>query len=519
MWGLEIIVVEDEIKSREGIIRLINSIDQTHKVVAEADNGYDGLKYVETLKPDLIICDIRMPKMDGLDMVYQLQKKGIHTKTVIITGHAEFEYAKKGIYLGVEDYLLKPITYDDMRKVLDKIKRKLDNEKKEKFRKEYMKKRIFESLLLGDDIDQIEMQTLSSSSSLMRNKRNVALSLIYTGDIEISESIKIERSISKFLKNLKGLQYYTTRLNSFNGIVFIVSCDQDFSQIADNIKWNLIPHLESLAERKVVFAWTKVDDLSKLNYKFEETKESLKWSLALGYNSVITPSKLANIKLKKLKYPYEIEKSMLIHIRNNDTTSLNYCLEVFLSYYKSEYYSPDQIIEVFHRLAFAILNFIKEIDYNMFKYITKKDILQSIKTSVTRYELEENFSSLINYIDEFYLKQKNNPVYSLLVRKSINFIEENYFNKIQLSDIADQLNVTQEYLSYLFSKEVGQNFTTFLKEYRVNKAKELLIETDLKIYEIAERVGYSDTKYFCRVFKEVTGFPTGEYIKVYHRRN
>ena len=284
-------------------------------------------------------------------MVYQLQKKGIHTKTVIITGHAEFEYAKKGIYLGVEDYLLKPITYDDMRKVLDKIKRKLDNEKKEKFRKEYMKKRIFESLLLGDDIDQIEMQTLSSSSSLMRNKRNVALSLIYTGDIEISESIKIERSISKFLKNLKGLQYYTTRLNSFNGIVFIVSCDQDFSQIADNIKWNLIPHLESLAERKVIFAWTKVDDLSKLNYKFEETKESLKWSLALGYNSVITPSKLANIKLKKLKYPYEIEKSMLIHIRNNDTTSLNYCLEVFLSYYKSEYYSPDQIIEVFHRLA------------------------------------------------------------------------------------------------------------------------------------------------------------------------
>ena len=155
----------------------------------------------------------------------------------------------------------------------------------------------------------------------------------------------------------------------------------------------------------------------------------------------------------------------------------------------------------------------------MFKYITKKDILQGIRTSVTRYELEENFRSLINCIDEFYIKQDNAPVYSLLVRKSINFIEENYFNKIQLSDIADQLNVTQEYLSYLFSKEVGRNFTTFLKEYRINKAKELLLETDLKIYEIAERVGYSDTKYFCRVFKEVTGFPTGEYVRVYHGRN
>jgi len=516
---LNIVVVEDEVKSREGIIRLINSIDKTYNVVAEADNGYDGLKYVESLKPDLIICDIRMPKMDGLEMIYQLQRKDIYTKTVIISGYAEFEYAKKGIYLGIEDYLLKPITYVDMKKVLDKIKKKLDNEKKEEIRKEFMRKRIFESLLLGDDVAQVEMQTFSGSSLLTNNKTDMALSLIYTGEIEIDKSIKIERSISKFLHSLSGLQYYITRLNSFNGIVFIVSCDQDFPTVADNIKWNLIPHLEFLTGRKVVFGWTKVNDLAKLNYKFEEIKESLKWCLTLGYDSIINPSKLANIELKKLKYPYEIEKSMLIHIKNNNRAGLNKCLEEFLTYYKSEYYSPNHIIEAFHRLAFAILNFIKEIDYNMFEYITKKDILQGIRTSVTRYELEENFRSLINCIDEFYIKQDNAPVYSLLVRKSINFIEENYFNKIQLSDIADQLNVTQEYLSYLFSKEVGRNFTTFLKEYRINKAKELLLETDLKIYEIAERVGYSDTKYFCRVFKEVTGFPTGEYVRVYHGRN
>lgn len=519
MGDLDIIVVEDEVKSRKGIIRLINSIDKAYKVVAEAENGYDGLKCAESLKPDLIICDIRMPKMDGLEMIYHLQKKSIYTKAVIITGYAEFEYAKKGIYLGVEDYLLKPITYNDLKSVLDKIKNKLDNEQKEKVTKEYMRKRIFESLLLEDDINQIEVQALSSSGLLINNKRDMALFLIYTGEIGIDKSIKIEGSISKFLKQLNGLQYYITRLNSFNGIVFIASYDQDFSILADNVKRDLIPYLEYLIKRKVVFAWINVDDLNELNCKFKEIKESLKWSLTLGYDTVITPCKLADIKLKKLKYPHEIERSMLMHIKNNDKISLNNCLEEFFSYYKSNYYSPDQVIEVFHRLAFSILNFIKELDYNMFKYITTKDILQSIRTSVTRYELEENFRNLISYIDEFYLKQDNNPVYSLLVRKSINFIEENYSNKIQLSDIADQLNVTQEYLSYLFSKEVGQNFTTFLKEYRINRAKELLLETDLKIYEIAERVGYSDTKYFCRVFKEVTGFTTGEYVKVYHGRN
>ena len=97
MCELNIVVVEDEVKSREGIIRLINSIDKTYNVVAEADNGYDGLKYVESLKPDLIICDIRMPKMDGLDMVYQLQKR-IHTKQLLLQVMLSLNMLKRDLF-------------------------------------------------------------------------------------------------------------------------------------------------------------------------------------------------------------------------------------------------------------------------------------------------------------------------------------------------------------------------------------------------------------------------------------
>ena len=136
MNGLNIIIVEDEVKSREGIVKLISGISKEYKVVAQADNGFDGLEYIERLKPDLIICDIRMPGMDGLEMIYQLQRKGIYIKTIIITGYAEFDYAKKGINLGVEDYLLKPITCDDMKEILEN-KRKLDDEDKEKMGEEY----------------------------------------------------------------------------------------------------------------------------------------------------------------------------------------------------------------------------------------------------------------------------------------------------------------------------------------------------------------------------------------------
>lgn len=517
MNGLNIIIVEDEVKSREGIVKLISGISKEYKVVAQADNGFDGLEYIERLKPDLIICDIRMPGMDGLEMIYQLQRKGIYIKTIIITGYAEFDYAKKGINLGVEDYLLKPITCDDMKEILEKIKRKLDDEDKEKMGEEYVQNRIFESLLLGNRLEEIQMQMLSSNSLFVDDNGCTALSLIYTGDIGVGLNEKAEKAISNYLKDMENLQYYAARLDSFNGIAFLTSYNEDFSIVADGIEYELLPQLEVLIGKPVVFGWTSVRNVKSLNHKFQEVKENLKWALTLGCNKTITSEKLSDIKVKELKYPYEIEKIILTDIKNNDIDGLYKSIEKFLSHYKAEYYSPNQIIEIFHRLTFVILNLIKEINYNMFKFISKKDILQSIKTSVTRDELEENLCDLIKDIEEFYTDRHNEPTYSLLVKKVINIIEEDYAQKIQLCEIADQLNVTQEYLSYLFNKEVGENFSVFLKKHRVQKAKELLLESDLKIYEIAEKVGYSDVKYFCRVFKEITGFPTMEYIKVYHR--
>ena len=116
-----IVIVEDEFRIRQGLSHLINKVDMGCKVIGEAENGYDGLKMIHDIEPDIVITDIQMPKFDGLQMIEKAKEMGAVCEFVILSGYANFDYAKKGIHLGVNEYLLKPITITDVKNLLQKF--------------------------------------------------------------------------------------------------------------------------------------------------------------------------------------------------------------------------------------------------------------------------------------------------------------------------------------------------------------------------------------------------------------
>ena len=124
----KIVIVEDEFRTRQGLGHLINKVDLGCRVIGEAENGYEGLKMIRDLEPDIVITDIRMPKMDGLEMIEKVQAMGIECVFAILSGYADFEYARQGLRLGVKEYLLKPATISDVKELL----RKLSEEGKER---------------------------------------------------------------------------------------------------------------------------------------------------------------------------------------------------------------------------------------------------------------------------------------------------------------------------------------------------------------------------------------------------
>ena len=172
-------------------------------------------------------------------------------------------------------------------------------------------------------------------------------------------------------------------------------------------------------------------------------------------------------------------------------------------------YSPKEINESCVRFQWSVL-IAKEVGCIDYKKIDQKKLLDSIMNARTEGELEKTFEELLCFID---VSGEETGAVSLAVRKARSMIHEFYADGITLSEIAGRLNLTQEYLGAQFHREIGENFSTYIRNYRLAKAKELLIGTQLKQYEISEKVGYTDAKYFARVFKECVGMSPAEYRK------
>ena len=129
---MRVVIVEDEIRIREGIVKLLSKTNDEFELVGEADNGKDGLQLLRDLRPDIVITDIKMPQMDGLSMLEQMFEQGINAKVIVLSAYSEFEYARKAMKLGVTEYLLKPITYHDFMQALENVKHQVEKEKKDK---------------------------------------------------------------------------------------------------------------------------------------------------------------------------------------------------------------------------------------------------------------------------------------------------------------------------------------------------------------------------------------------------
>jgi two-component system response regulator YesN len=162
---MRIVVVEDEVRSRKGIVSLISKIAPSHKVVGEAENGINGIEIIKKTKPDLVIVDIRMPQMDGLEMLEKINDLGIKHRTVILSGYGEFEYARKAIKIGVDEYLLKPITVDDLENVLNTINNKINKIESERSNKISS---YNEGIFLGEEDKKVYSLVINKALQIIR---------------------------------------------------------------------------------------------------------------------------------------------------------------------------------------------------------------------------------------------------------------------------------------------------------------------------------------------------------------
>ncbi|EET60026.1 response regulator receiver domain protein [Marvinbryantia formatexigens DSM 14469] len=500
---MRILIVEDEIKIRTGMSKLI-SAHTAHTIVGEAKNGKEGLELILRLHPDLVISDIRMPVMDGLEMQEAANRAGVKCHFIILSGYSEFEYAQKALRYGADDYLLKPLAAEDVTEVLEKIQNLVREEEK---RTVQSAEGLLRDILLGGrTITEEDYKKLERLAKL-REGEPCYLAAGCLGDANAGYAASAARQWEQIKSLEPELRIVYTMLENTQEMFCLIQGQTDSGLLAEKMTRRLYRNLS--VEDMPVWAVIELENLRELKEKAAELRSLYLYGMLLGYRTVLTKERAQECGGGEYQYPAHLEGKLKVSICNGTAEELKRDAEAFMRYVRNLKCSPVYFRKAYGKMIAFMENVCSEVNPQAYRRMQESEIEKTAATALTIKTLEDCFRREIEII--LSEKDKKEDIRNYTIRRAINFIREHYRENISLELLAEHLEITPEYLSTLFNKEVGINFTTFLKRFRISHAKRLLKGSSKKIYEISEEVGYHDPKYFNRVFKEEVGVSPGDY--------
>ena len=542
---LKIFLAEDEVVVRETIKRMIPWEELGFELVGEAADGEMALPLLIRQQPDLLITDIKMPFMDGLTLARLAKKEIPGLKVVILSGYDDFNYAKQAIGIGVEDYLLKPITKNALIERLSEIRSRYEHEKTQK---EYYEK------------FQREMQAYEKNSS-----RDFFEALV-GGSMDMMEVYKRAEKL--------GLDIVA---EAYNVLIFTMNCDEDFSGQRDEYSsWEaeslellenfFAGHSSAMLFRSNIFSYgvllkgqretieentrACVDEIRKILSRQDGRRE---WFLAVGQSvdrlSQIQKSYHTASRAFSQRYLYDenilyydemetmehpggqAETEDNAYLQKVDVNALNPAiLQKFLSnglqeetenFVKDYFYAIGQepmeslVFRnyVILNVRFSVISFIKGLGCDT-------NEMESADTEEVLAESGKNMESAIAYAKKMISQaieirdQNSGNKNRSILKTAVDFIDSHYMEEdISLNTVANVANVSANHFSALFSQNMGQTFIEYLTSLRMNKAKELLRCTGMRSSEIAGEIGYKDAHYFSYLFKKTQGMTPSDYRK------
>ncbi len=501
---MRIVIVEDEIAIREGLKKMISN-STSHTVIGTCKNGVEGIDFIKKNHPDLVITDIRMNEASGLEMLTQLKNQGEEFYSIIISGYSEFEYAREAIRLGTEEYLLKPVSIDALQSTLNGIEKKLIESKFQivKRPENYVREYFFDT-----QKEQSEAKLILHRILPEEKEKVYGIFAGYFGNVEKDQLDEVEfpiRSIKHQFLNLKYLDAWEETIR-FRILILHGSESQlqEFSVAFDE----MVRHDYQMLKREIPWGMDYCDTIDEWKGCFEHVKKVLSECIVKGCRELLRPKEIVKESKKEFIYPVQEERKILSCLEAGDFRKLRHEIDEFLAQVILEEYAAEQIRHGVLKLATKMMDMAKEINQKAYETFQREDEIKKLLLAYTKTEIR---ATLLKFGELICDRKKKEGISNYTINRTLEYIRTHYKEGITLEKTAEVMNITPEYLSMLFKREMGMNFSVFLKEFRISHAKRLLKGTDLKIYEVAQECGYSNSNYFTKVFKEITGISPAEY--------
>lgn len=505
---MKIVIVEDEIRIREGIVKLLGKIGDEYLVVGQAPDGKVGLEMCISESPDLIITDIRMPEMDGIEMLSEYYRMGYKAKAIVLSAYSEFEYARGAMKLGVTEYLLKPISLMDFSAALENVKLQIHEESLKKPEKIGTLEQTFRDFFYGNTELDDEARDYIDSVYHIDMDTPVWLVCTYLGNHYDNGFEKCKRLLNSMFAAPDGISYVILEDQFRKSLITIV---YDYKDIHETERWLQYRILQHDAEG-LVFGCVEAESPLTMKEAFDKLYPYMDWYISFGKEVLISYPKITQVQTVFCTYPMDVENKMRTALCGSDQSKICKIADGFHnSFADGKIYEPKEIKESYVRFLWFIMEVAKDLGKLKDRKIERQKLLERIMNAKTRAELLDITDEILSIV----VAEPDTPenVTNITVKRAKAIIHEYYNTGITLDEIASRLNITPEYLGTIFHNEAGETFSSYIRNYRMSKAKELLLGTNLKLYEIAERVGYSDPKYFSRVFKESTGMLPADFRK------
>ncbi len=510
-----VLIVDDELIIRQGLQCIIDWDKFGFEIIGEASNGEEALRLILQKNPDVVMMDIRMPKLPGLEVVKQAREKGYKGKVIILSGFSDFKYAQEAIRYDVKYYLTKPIDEDELSETIQEISKNLENEahRQEAIDQYRTKAR---TIILYDILEGQATLTPHNIAEMNLDAEQYQV-VIYEKYSHHATSMSYRFADLLKVTNEDNSSYESVTMDNNEILLlkgsFILKKFQEFLEHYDREQK---PQTNSPLDTLFITYGRVVSSLDDVHVSYHEALRLLQRRFfcehrqhTIGYEQLPDIASRGTYKLTTERLQEYCEKL----IGFIQTAKRNQMAETLNELEKNLYYASEDIpkIKLFLTdLYLSIKEKLSHLYHNAnIPFPGNAEIIKLISEKYYLYEIILFFTEQFEVI----MRTIGNPSSSGVMDDIIHYIEHNYMDNIKLENIAPLFGYNSSYLGKIFNKKVGMGFNMFVDQVRINHSKKLLIETDLKVYEIAEKVGYRNVDYFHTKFKKYVNQSPAEYRK------
>lgn len=527
---MKVFLVEDEYIVREGIKNNIDWEKNGYDFCGEASDGELAFPMIGEKRPDIVITDIRMPFMDGIELSRMIKEEYPEIKIIILSGHEEFEYAKAAIQIGVEEYLLKPINGDELLQVVNRVAQKIkeENESRETLQEgegdenfEYAKRQLLSSLIddnasLSDAMEQGKKIHLN----LMAQCYNIMMLKLQRKNKEQGFSqriLELYKTMEDTLKEQDGQSIMFDRAPEGKVILFMGSGEEEIRRNMDVFAGQfreILPEYEDVTYFGSV--GVPVMRLRELGESYEAASHGFSYRFLTEPNQIVDNHTVFDQTRNEKKFSCSIGS---VDIQNLDKQKIESFLKggemdeihFFVEEYMKNTGDAGKNSMIFRQyivmdMFFAASHFLTQITDG------REQLGEPFESPEQMQKIVSDLEATVVYIKELFTKvmqvrdAQTTEHNSDVVENAKKYISENYHDEeLTLNTVAHEVNVSPNHLSAMFSQKTGQTFVKYLTDVRMHRAKELLKCTSKRSNEICEEVGYRDPHYFSHLFKKNVG--------------